>query len=142
MNVRSDIAELLRAGWSGRKIAAHCQVSISSVRKAREALNLPAHKPGPTPAGTVEDLFWRRVEFTVDGHILWPNASVGIRTGHDGPRISAARLAFRIRHQREPVGKVTPGCGRARCVAPAHVEDRPMRDALNTQYTAIFGGVL
>jgi hypothetical protein len=48
---------------------------------------------------------------------------------------TAYRIAFQIRHGREPVGYVKPGCEFDGCVHPDHVEDQPMRD----QYAAIFG---
>lgn len=132
---RAAITELLHAGWSDKAIARQLHVGRPRVRAVRAELGLPQHKPGPTPAATVDDLFWRRAQPTDDGHLLWPHASIGIRAGHDGPRVTAARVAFRIGNGREPVGKVTTGCDRPGCIHPAHVEDRPMR----ATYTAIFG---
>jgi hypothetical protein len=55
---------------------------------------------------------------------------------------TAYRAAFELRYGRAPVGKALPGCDMPRCVAPDHVQDRPMRDALTTQFNAIFGGAL
>ncbi|MFJ9029767.1 hypothetical protein ACIRQP_14785 [Streptomyces sp. NPDC102274] len=138
VKIRADIAELLHAGLSDRAISRQLQLRTSRIRAAREILGLPPHRPGPTPAATPEDLFWRRAVPTDDGHLLWPGATQGsgARIRHGQERYSPYRIAFRLRYGREPVGKVTSGCTHAGCVAPDHVEDRPMRE----QYAAIFGG--
>jgi hypothetical protein len=135
MNTRAAIVELLRAGHSDRAIARQVHVRNTHVGEIRAQLGLPAHKAGPTPAGSYEDLFWRHAQPTDDGHWIWPNATANVRIGHEGPKQTASRIAFRIRYQREPVGQVRPGCGRRGCVHPGHVEDQPMRE----QYAAIFG---
>lgn len=44
-----------------------------------------------------------------------------------------------MQHGREPVGYALPSCDYHGCVAPAHLEDQPMRQHLATQYAAIFG---
>jgi hypothetical protein len=134
MKVRADIAELLHAGWSDKRVASQLHVHRRQVREARRVLRLPAHKPGP-PATPIEDLFWRRAQRTEDGHLLWTGATTVLRAGNQGPRTTAGRVAFRIKHDRDPVGKVLPGCDRPGCIHPDHVEDQPMRD----QYRAIFG---
>jgi hypothetical protein len=137
MNTRNAIVELLRAGHSDRAIARQVHVRNTYVGEIRAQLGLPAHKPGPTPAGSYEDLFWRHAQPTDDGHWIWPNATANVRIGHEGPKQSARRIAFRIRYGRDPEGQVRPGCGVGRCVHPEHVEDQPMRE----QYAAIFGEV-
>jgi hypothetical protein len=137
VNARNAIVELLRAGWSDRAIARHVHVRNTLVGEIRAQLGIPAHKPGPTPAGTYEDLFWRRAIPTIDGHLIWPQTTASIRISHEGPKQTAGRIAFRIRYGRDPIGQVRPGCGMERCVRPAHVEDQPMRE----QYAAIFGEV-
>jgi hypothetical protein len=135
MTGRAAIVELLLAGHSERAIARQAGTSTRRVQAIRLELGLPAHKPGPTPAGSHEDLFWRRVQHTDDGHLLLPGATGDIRAGHEGRKEAAARIAFRIRHQREPVGNVRADCGTPGCVHPEHVADQPMRE----QYRAIFG---
>lgn len=50
-----------------------------------------------------------------------------------------ARIAYRIRTGREPVGQVRPDCGRPGCVAPNHVEDQPGRQAVRAQLRAVRG---
>ncbi|WP_326811674.1 hypothetical protein [Streptomyces scopuliridis] len=137
MKIRADIAELLRAGLSDRAISRQLQIRTSRVRAVRSALGLAPHQPGPTPADSPEDLFWRRAVPTEDGHLLWPGADprVGARLRHGSVRYSAFKIAFQIRWGREPIRRVTTGCTQPGCVHPAHVEDRPMRE----QYAAIFG---
>lgn len=131
---RAEIVKLLLAGHSDRSIAIRLRVHRSRARDLRAELGLPKRKPGRTPASP-EDAFWQRAVPTGDGHLLWPHATSTIRTGHEGPRISVARVAFRLGNKREPVGKVTTGCDQPGCIHPQHVEDRLMRQ----QYAAIFG---
>lgn len=128
------IRELLLAGHSNAYIV-RLGVSQARVKQIRTDLGLPIHKPGPTPAGSAEDRFWRLAQFTDDGHLLWPTDKRQVRTGHGGRRHSALRIAFRIRHRREPVGQVNTDCDTRGCVHPDHVADQPMRKT----YRAIFG---
>jgi hypothetical protein len=91
-------------------------------------------------ASSAEDLFWRRTQPAADGHLAWTGyrntkGVPAVRTV-DGMR-TAYRIAFQIRHGREPVGYVKPGCEYDGCVHPEHVDDQVMRD----QYAAIFGAV-
>lgn len=148
MNVRPDIAKLLRAGYSDRAIARQLSVdAVATVAPARAHLGLPKAKPGRKPAATPEDLFWRRVQ-PVDGdHLLWTGyINNGGADGacpvlrHGGKLLTAYRVAFKIRHGRDPEGKVTPTCDRHGCVAPDHTEDRVIRERTKTTYAAIFGG--
>jgi hypothetical protein len=137
MTVRADVAELLRAGYGDRTIARQLAVSIGTVERARAELAIPAGRPGPKATGSAADLFWRRVQPTPDGHLLWPGYTPrnGAVIKHGGIRHSVHRTAFRIGHGREPNGRVTTGCDRPGCVHPRHVEDQTMRN----QYAAIFG---
>lgn len=139
MNIRAAIEELLRAGWSDKAIARHLHVGRPRVRNLRNDLGLPAHKPGPTAAGSPEDLFWRRAVPTVDGHLLWPNYTTehGAHVKHDGQLHSVHRIAWQQTHTRQPVGRVATACGVVGCVHPRHVDDQAMRDS----YRAIFGEV-
>lgn len=127
------IQELLLAGHSNAFIARQLNVAHNRVAAIRTEMGLPVHKPGTAPAASPEDLFWRRVQPTDDGHLLWPNPSGDIR--HVTGRTKASRVAFRIRYRREPVRRVLPDCGRSGCVHPDHVTDLPMRKT----FAAIFG---
>lgn len=139
MNTRNAIVELLHAGYSDKAIARQIHVGRPRVRAIRAELGLPAHKPGPTPAATPEDLFWRRAVPTIDGHLLWPGYTTdhGAYIKHGGGRHSIHRIAWQHAHTRPPQGRVTTGCGRDGCIHPRHVEDQAMRD----NYRAIFGAV-
>lgn len=148
MNVRADIAELLRAGYSDRAIARQLSVDAKqTVAPARAFLGLPKAKSGRKPAATPEDLFWRRVQPVDGGHILWtghrqPAADGGCPVFRHGGRLwTAYRVAFKIRHGREPEGKVTPTCARYGCVAPNHTQDRRIRERTKETFAAIFGDV-
>lgn len=134
METRNAIVELLHAGYSDRHIARRVHVANRRVHEVRAELGLPEVQPGPKPSAP-EDRFWRFAKHTDDGHLLWPLVDNTIREGREGPKQSVGRVAFRMRYQREPVGKVLPGCGHDGCIHPAHVEDRLMRD----QFRTIFG---
>jgi hypothetical protein len=127
MSVRA-ITELLHAGVSNHDIARQVGVDHQTVADRRAALNLPDARTIKGPASP-EDLYWRRTRPTSDGHLEW--------TGHRNNTGVARRVAFRIRWEREPIGRVTSGCEHDGCVHPDCVEDQPMRE----QYAAIFGEV-
>lgn len=144
MKVRADVAELLRAGHSDAAIARQLHVDKKTAAKAREALDLPKSKPGRRPAASAEDLFWRRVKPTDDGHMEWSGFSSGgtpcLR--HGGRNQTAYRVAYRIAKGREPEGKALPSCGREHCVKPGHHADRADRAEarkVDNLYAAIFG---
>lgn len=148
MNVRPDLAQLLQAGYGDRTIARQLGLTRYHVTQARKALGLPAVGFGPKPAATVEDLFWRRVRPLDDGHMEWaghrnnygtPALKHGGRTA--GRTYSAYQVAFRIRYGRDAQGTVQPGCEHPGCVAPDHMADQPMRERVDSLYTAIFGEV-
>ena len=137
MNTRAAIEELLRAGYSDKAIERQLHVSRRRARAIRTELGLPNHKPGYKAAASPEDLFWRRAIPTIDGHLLWPgyDPAQAPSVRHGGRRHSVHRIAFRLAHTREPVGKVRGGCEVSGCVHPRHVDDQQIRD----NYQAIFG---
>jgi hypothetical protein len=130
----TEIIALLREGYSDRYIARTLHADPKRASQLRAKFDLP---PARRSVLTLEQAWTARTRPADDGHLLWAGAVVHgtpvIR--HRGRMHTARRIAFRIEHGREPVGLVRPGCGRDDCVAPAHVEDQPMRD----QYNAIFG---
>jgi hypothetical protein len=142
MKIRADVVELLEAGRSARSIARELHIDTKAVRAARNLLHLPTAKRGPRPAGSAEDLFWRRVQPIDGGHMLWTGGTTnGCPTlRHAGQRTTAYRIAFKIRYKREPEGKVTVACDRKLCVSPHCVEDRVIRERTAHTYAAIFGG--
>jgi Zn ribbon nucleic-acid-binding protein len=129
MKVRADVAELLHAGHSNRAIARQLHTDAKDVANAREVLGLPKAKPGKKPSGTAEDLFWRRVKPTDDGHMEWTGFHVASTPAlrHGGRNQTAYRIAFRIATGRDPEGQALPSCGRQHCVKPGHHEDRADR---------------
>ncbi|MFJ5967933.1 hypothetical protein [Streptomyces sp. NPDC093060] len=137
MNVRPDVAELLHAGYGDRTIARRLNLPQPAIAIARATLELPAGRPGPKAPDSPEGCFWRRVQPTDDGHLLWPGYSPkhGAHITHDGIQYSIHRIAFRIANQREPEGRVLTGCHQPGCVHPQHVEDQRMRN----QFNQIFG---
>ncbi|MEV0525996.1 hypothetical protein AB0I66_21405 [Streptomyces sp. NPDC050439] len=147
MRIRADVAELLRAGLSDRAIGRELNVDATvTVRATRQALGLPPARPGRKPAATPEDLFWRRTQPVGGGHFIWTGYRTTSRSGsvptlrHGGRVHTAYRIAFRLKHGREPEGHVTVTCDRDGCVAPGHTEDRRIRERTNTTFAAIFGG--
>lgn len=142
MKVRADIAELLNAGLTNKAIARQLHTDEKKVSAARTALDIPRIPGGRRPASSPEDLFWRRTQPVEGGHLLWTgsvNSTGAPRLTHGGKSYSAYRIAFRIKHGREPQGRVTPGCAVDGCVHPNCVDDRPMRERTESTFTAIFG---
>lgn len=142
MKVRADVAELLLAGRPDSAIARELNVCAKSVGAARAALKLPKAKTGRRPAATAEDLFWRRTQPVDGGHLLWTGHLANGCTPalrHGGRVITAYRVAFRIRHGREPDGNVTKSCDVDGCVHPNCMDDRTTRQRTDAAYTAIFG---
>jgi hypothetical protein len=143
MEIRTDVADMLRAGHSDREIARRLHVDGKAVAALRKVLGLPRHKAGIKAASSPQDLFRQRTRPVDGGHLEW----TGYRTSDGTPFFrwlkrgyTAGRVAFVMQHGRAPVGRVQPGCGYSGCVAPAHVEDQPMRDQLKKQMAGIFGG--
>ncbi|MFF3928184.1 hypothetical protein [Streptomyces hirsutus] len=133
MNTRAAIEQLLRAGYGNKAIARRVRVRHQRVAAIRADLGLPnVVRPAKTTCS--DDAFWQRTQPVAGGHLNWTGVPC-LRTT-DG-MLTAYRIAFRIRWQRDPEGPVKPGCDMDRCVHPDHVEDQPMRQL----YTAIFGEV-
>lgn len=135
MNTAAALA-LLRAGRTDEQIARQLHTHARKISALRRNAGIPKLKAGLKPKViSAEDRYRATAQPTDDGHMEWPFNS-NIRQP-DGTRVNPARVAFRIRWGREPVGQVRPGCGHDGCVDPDHVEDQVMRQ----QYRAIFGRV-
>lgn len=147
MRLRQDIAALLQSGMSDRAITLELHVGHKTVARTRAALGLPCRPGGPKTAPLAE-LFDQRTRDAGNGHLDWTGT---VRRGialltytdrADGKRQdSARRIGFRLLHGRDPVGNITSDCGYEGCVAPAHLEDRPMREKNRTTFAAIFGSL-
>lgn len=142
MKIRTDIAELLRAGLPNATIAAQLRCDRARVAATRAALRLPKTPPG-SKGRPLPELLAARSEPIDGGHMRWTgytnsSGSPVLNYQGAGPR-SVPRLVFIVRHGREPVGKARSGCDYPGCVHPDHVEDQPMRERNRQTFDAIFG---
>lgn len=142
MKIRSDLAEMLQQGVPQRDIMRTLHVGYKTVHDARVALRITAPRRGGYVLRPIEDEFYARTEEVDGGHLRWIGRYAdGLpKLGRQGTHLSAYRVAFGLSHARQPAGRVRPGCGYPKCVAPDHVEDQQMRTQLRSQLTAIFGG--
>ncbi|MFD4738681.1 hypothetical protein ACFWNQ_15110 [Streptomyces virginiae] len=142
MKIRADVAEMLRDGLTNQQVARRAHISQQTAAIARAALGLPKSKPGQKRQASLEQALRDRSRVVDAGHWEWAGPrSNGLAVVHfDGRRYTACRAAFVIHHQRAPIGEVRPGCGRAGCMAPAHMDDRPARERNNATFVALFGG--
>lgn len=136
---RTDIVRLIRDGHSNREIGLRLRTAPRKVAAIRAELGLPRVQSKPV---TFEDRWVANTETVDGGHVRWTGRLRDGRTPfllHEGVDSSVRRVVFERLHGRAPVGPVLPGCGRDDCVRPDHLEDRPMRAVLRSQYAAIFG---
>lgn len=141
MKIRTDVADMLRNGASTTEIMDTLHVGQRTVVAARTALGMPAPRRGGRPLRSIPELFHAHTEPVDGGHLRWTGyLQKGVPLlGRRGGNLTVYRVAFELKHGRKPVGQVRATCGYPRCVAPDHVQDRPMRDQLDAQYSAIFG---
>ncbi|WP_328721768.1 hypothetical protein OHT52_21255 [Streptomyces sp. NBC_00247] len=141
MEIRADIAALLRDGLSDAAITRRLHVCNRTAAAHRRALGIAPRTRGRDAAPDLAALFWARTRQVDGGHLEWTGYASYTNTPSvrwKGTVYTAYRVAFRIQHGRDPIGHVRPGCEYLRCVAPAHVEDRPMRERLRAQIDSIF----
>lgn len=137
---RDDIVKLLNEGHSNTEIARRLHTDKHRVATIRQELGIPRWEP--TTALTLEQAWSARTEHIDGGHMRWTGY---LREGtcpvfrHRDVDYAARRVSFLIANGREPEGRVLAGCGLRQCVAPAHMEDQPMRTRLSSQVEAIFG---
>lgn len=138
MKIRVDVAAMIRAGAGTTEIMTTLHVGYPTVARAREALGAPAPARTGQP---IPDMFHARTEPVEGGHLRWTghiSKGVPIICRSRG-NLSAYRVAFTLKHHREPTGLIRATCGYPQCVAPDHMQDRPMRHRLDAQFDAIFG---
>lgn len=137
---RVDIIRLLAEGHSDRSIGRLLHTNPKRVSRIRRELDLPPASRHTTL--TLEQAWQAQTEAVDGGHMRW-TGYLREKTcpvlKHRGIDYAARRIAFRIRHGRDPEGRVLPSCTYPGCIAPDHTTDQPMRDHLNQQYAAIFG---
>lgn len=140
---RTDIIALLQEGHSNNRIMRELRCDKQRVIRIRAELGLPAFVKAEQTR-TLEEK-WALFTKPVDGgHLEW----IGTRgTASSTPVLSykeklytAAVIAFRIKHGREPEGYVKAECGLQHCVAPDHVEDEAGRIRLREQLRFLVGG--
>lgn len=139
--LRPDIVALLHQGLSDRAIGRQLHCDPRVVSRTRTVLGLPQVRCYVSPAASVEELFWERVEPVEGGHLRWTgyrgDGTPQLR--HGGRLYTAYRVAFRLRTGRDPVGLVLPACDYPQCVAPRCVADAVERKRDRRAMAAIFG---
>lgn len=93
-------------------------------------------------ASTIDELFRARTEPLDGGHLRWTGytSKRGVGSVRHGGRIhTAARVAFRIHHGRDPQGYCTAECGMPGCVAPEHIDDDTTRTRNRAVYAVLIG---
>jgi hypothetical protein len=147
VKVRADIAELLRERLPESHIASQLGIDRGTVRRARQALGLPAPPRGKrSKYASLSDAFRNHTEPVDGGHLHWTGPTDGTfpYLTYGGKRYAAPRLAFQLHHGREPVGRISriSTCDFPSCVEGGHLLDRAIREAhlrADAAYEAIFG---
>ncbi|MER6559796.1 hypothetical protein ABT300_19080 [Streptomyces sp. NPDC001027] len=118
---------------SNRAVADLLGCPYRRVEEVRKRAGLPTYVRGRRAAyATLKEAFLAQVEPVQGGHLRWtgPREKTGTPVVRWRRLLDTAyRVAFRLHHQREPVGYLTRSCKIPGCVAGAHQEDRPMREA-------------
>lgn len=136
------VRELAGRGLTNPQIAAKLGISRQTAMRIRDRLELPAVPRTAPQQPTIGDVFHRYTRHADGGHLDWngPRGSDGTPVFNHGYRQHTAyRVAFTLRTGRTPVGRVQADCGRAGCVAPAHVADREERQHVRRQLRALEG---
>lgn len=123
MKVRVDIAELLRAGLGNNAIAKQLHCDRAVVARSRAALRIPNVSRQPL---TLEQTWASNTREVEGGHLEWTGLKATGGTpvmSYRGKMHTATRIAFRIKHGREPVGYVFAECALHHCVSPDCVDD-------------------
>lgn len=140
MKVRVDIAELLRAGLGNHAIAKQLHCDRVVVARSRAALRIPDVSRQPL---TLEQKWKANAAAVEGGHLRWTGARSSGGTpimSYRGVMYTAARIAFRIKHGREPVGYAFAECTLNHCVSPDCVDDDAGRARTREQLRYLTGG--
>lgn len=135
---RADILALIQEGHSDRYIgrALHTNPKRAGRIRREEGIPQAERKQGLT----LEQKWATHAKPVALGHVQWTGGLRGCTPNlvHQQINYSARRIAFRLGHSREPVGRVLPGCGQPWCIAPDHTTDEVVRRA-DALYDQIFG---
>ncbi|MFJ1606949.1 hypothetical protein ACIOHS_26800 [Streptomyces sp. NPDC088253] len=123
-----EIARLLKAGHSDTAVIEQLRCGKRTVAEVRRDLGLPRYRP-PARVWGREDYERLSVPLT-GGHRRWRGRHDEFGIPYANRRMTAYRLAFRVHHGRDPVGRVQGTCQVKRCVAGGHLTDRIMRQAI------------
>lgn len=124
-----QICDLIDEGLTNTTIGQRLHLERQTVGRIRRALGIANVARQPLTLEQKWANFTRPLE---GGHLEW----VGERQSASGTPViryreqayTAARVAFRIRHGRDPEGYTKSECGMQHCVAPDHVDDTATRD--------------
>lgn len=125
-----QVRTLAEQGLTDKAISRQAHMDARHVRQIRELLGLPRGRHIVQPL-TLEEKWATFTQPLDGGHLEWtgetanPSGTPVMR--YKEQTYTAARVAFRIKHGREPEGHAKAGCTMPRCVAPNHVLDTPMR---------------
>ena len=138
---RADAAlDLLYQGLSNKEVGRRLRMDPHTVARLRRTHGIPdvvASLP------TLEEKWASKTRPVDGGHLEW-TGSRGTSAGtpvlaYRGAVLTAARIAFRIAHGREPVGQAKAECTMRHCVAPGHVLDTPGRVANRERLRLLMG---
>ncbi|MFB7574633.1 hypothetical protein [Streptomyces sp. NPDC056165] len=116
-----DLSDLELAGRLG------CKPYL--VARVRRELGQPAFPATARPARmTDEERFEENAVVIAGGHVTWRGRSTIHGVPIVDPFVTAARVAFRAHHGREPEGQVRTTCEVKHCLAGGHLADRVMRE--------------
>jgi hypothetical protein len=138
---RDQIADALRAGLSNSAVVRQLRCDKKRVQALRAELGLPATPAQPV---TLQQKWAARTRLVDGGHLEWTGSRQGpsgtpvmVYSGH---MYTAARIAYRIKHGRDPEGYALPACDMAHCVAPDHQDDETDRARTREQLRYLTGG--
>ncbi|MFJ8006163.1 hypothetical protein [Streptomyces fagopyri] len=127
--MEADIAPLLKEHMSNAEIARRLFISPGVVARVRADLRMPPYRQ---PVETLRTKFERHTAVVDDVHMVWTGQRtqdlVPVLSHGSKSRITARRVAYRLKHGREPIGNVAPTCQYEWCVAPACQADTVDRD--------------
>lgn len=123
------VCDLIDEGLTNTAIGQRLHLERQTVGRIRRALGIANVAQQSL---TLQEKWAARTRPVEGGHLEW----TGERQSTSGTPVmryrekaySAARIAFRIKHDREPEGYAKSECGMQHCVAPDHVDDTATRD--------------